>query len=126
MNPRRPGARAAARGGGFVQVILVLLVIGIVTVIALKLFERSPMPQVGPGAGHPARAVIQNVELYVEGLSSEADAAQVEEGLRRVPGVASVRVEMDRGVVRVAYNPAQTNPEQLVAGIERAGYRARR
>ena len=126
MSDRRRGARGSARGGGFVQVILVLLVIGIVTMIALKLFERSPMPPVGAGAGHPARAVIQNVELQVEGMSSEADAAQVEEGLRRVPGVASVRVELDRGVALVAFNPAQTNPEQLVAAAERAGYRARR
>lgn len=118
--------RSRARGGGFVQAILVLLVVGIVTVVALKLFERSPLPQVGPGAGHPARAVIQNVELQVEGMSSEADAAQVEEGLRRVPGVASVRVELDAGVARVAFNPAQTNPDQLVAAVARAGYRARR
>lgn len=118
--------RPSAAGGGLVQAILVLLVVAVVTVIALKTFERTPLPQVGPGTGHPARAVIQNVELRVEGLSSEADAAQVEEGLRKVPGVASVTVDTGRGVARVAFSPAQTNPDQLIAAIQRAGYSARR
>jgi len=27
---------------------------------------------------------------------------------------------------QLAYNPVQTNPDQLVAAIQRAGYRARR
>jgi len=114
------------RGGGFVQVVLVLVVIGIVTLVALRLFERSPMPQVGPGAGNPARAVLERVELQVEGMSSEADAAQVEEAVRRQPGVASIRVDVGRGRAEVTFNPAQTNPDQIVAAIARGGFRARR
>jgi len=116
----------ACRGGGFVQVVLVLLVMGIVTLIALRMFQRSPLPSVSPGTGHPARAVLQSVDLQVEGMTSEADAAQVEEGLRKVLGVASVRVEVSAGTARVTFNPAQTNPDQLVAAVARAGFRARR
>ena len=118
--------RAASRGGGFVQVVLVLLVMGIVTLIALRMFQRAPLPSIAPGSGHPARAVLQSVDLQVEGMTSEADAAQVEEGLRKVPGVASVRVEVSAGTARVTFNPAQTNPDQLVAAVARAGFRARR
>jgi copper chaperone CopZ len=114
------------RGGGFVQVVLVLVVIGIVTLVALRLFERSPLPQVGPGARHPARAVLDRVELQVEGMNSEADAAQVEEAARRQPGVASIRVELGSGRAEVTFNPAQTNPEQIIAAIARGGFRARR
>jgi len=113
------------RGGGFVQAILVLLVVGVVTYVALKMFERAPIPQVGSGAGNPARAVMDHVALHVEGLEAASDAAQVEEALRKVPGVASVSIDSD-GTAHVAYNPVQTNPDQLVAAIQRAGYRARR
>ena len=113
------------RGGGFVQAILVLLVVGVVTYVALKMFERAPLPKVGPGAGNPARAVMDHVALHVEGLEAASDAAQVEEALRKAPGVASVSIDSD-GTAHVAYNPVQTNPDQLVAAIQRAGYRARR
>lgn len=113
------------RGGGFVQVILVLLIAGFVTFMALRMFQRAPLPQVGPGAGNPARAVMDHVALRVEGLESPADAAQVEEALRKAPGVASVSIDSD-GTTHVSYNPVQTNPDQLVAAIQRAGYRARR
>jgi len=113
------------RGGGFVQVILVLLVVGFVTFIALRMFREAPLPQVGPGAGNPARTVMEHVALRVEGLEAASDAAQVEEALRKAPGVASVSIDSD-GTAHVAYNPVQTNPDQLVAAIQRAGYRARR
>lgn len=113
------------RGGGFVQVVLVLLIAGIVTLFALRLFQKSDIPQVGPGAGHPARTVMDHVALRVEGLESPADAAQAEEALRKAPGVASVSIDPD-GTAHVAYNPAQTNPDQLVAAVQRAGYTARR
>ena len=118
--------RAASRGGGFVQIILVLLVVGIVTLIALRMLQRAPLPSISPGSGNPARSVLQSVELEVEGMTSEADAAQVEEGLRKVPGVASVRVEVSAGTARVTFNPAQTNPDTLVAAVARSGFRARR
>jgi copper chaperone CopZ len=121
MTPNRTGER----GGGLVQVILVLLIAGIVTLFALRMFQKSELPQVSPGGGHPARAVMDHVALHIEGLESPADAAQAEEALRKAPGVASVSIDSD-GTAHVTYNPAQTNPDQLVAAVQRAGYRARR
>jgi copper chaperone CopZ len=114
------------RGAGFVQVVLALLVVGVVTVLALRYYQSARPPAVGPGAGHPAQAILQQTEFTVEGMESEADAAQVEEALRRLPGVASVRVDTASGRVRVSYNPAQTNPDQLLAAVSQAGFRARR
>jgi copper chaperone CopZ len=111
------------RGGGFLQVVLVLLIAGFVTYFALQTFRKSPMPQVGPG--NPARVVMEHVALKVEGLESPSDAAQAEEALRKSPGVASVSIDSD-GTAHVTYNPAQTSRDQLVAAVQRAGYRARR
>ncbi len=105
------------------QVVLVLLVIGIVTVMALRFFQRSPIQQTG--GGPPARSVLTTVELQIEGLESSSDAAQAEEAVRRLPGVASITIDAG-GRARVTYNPQQTNPDRVMAALGQAGYRARR
>jgi copper chaperone CopZ len=105
-------------------VVLALLVIGIVTMIALKMFQRSPLPELGPGAGDPRRAVMDRVTLYLEGVESGIDAAQVEEAVRKVPGVASIRVSSGNDQAEVTYNPQRTDLDEVIAAIERAGYRA--
>jgi copper chaperone CopZ len=105
-------------------VVLALLVIGIVTMIALKMFQRSPLPEVGPGAGDPRRAVMDRVTLYLEGVESGIDAAQVEEAVRKIPGVASIRVSSGNDHAEVTYNPQRTDLDEVIAAIERAGYRA--
>ena len=120
ISPRRD-----TRGGGVVQVILVLVVILVVTVIALKMYQRSGPPVV-PGGGHPARAVLDRVELRIEGMTSDADALQVTEAVRRLSGVASVHTDFSTGRAHIAYDPNRVQPEQFIAAIERAGFRARR
>ncbi len=120
---RRPGRD---RGVGFIQVILVLVVILVITVVALKMYQRATPPQALPGAGHPARSVLDRVELRIEGMTSQMDALQVSEALRRVPGVAGANADFSRGVARVTFHPGRTNREQLVAAVERAGYRVAR
>ena len=114
---------SSQRGGGFVQVVLVLLIVGFVTYMALQMFKKAPLPQVG--AGNPAHTVMEHVALRLEGLESPSDAAQAEEALRKARGVASVSIDND-GTAQVSYNPAQTNPDQLIAAVASAGYRARR
>lgn len=110
------------RGAGFVQVIIILLVIGIMTMIALKMFQRSPLPEVG--AGDPRRAVMDRVTIYLEGVETGIDAAQVEEAVRKISGVASITIPSSNDRAEVTYNPQRTDPEQIIAAIERAGYRA--
>ncbi len=112
-----------ARGVGFIQIVLVLVVVLVVTVIALKMYQRS-VPNLPAGGGHPARAVLDRVELRVEGMESETDALVVIEELRKVPGVAGANVEYSTGVARVTFDPARANRDQLVAAVSRAGFRA--
>lgn len=121
---KRGTALVGERGTGFIQIILVLLVIGVVTMIALKMYQRAPLPEVGPGGGDPRRAVMDRVTIQLEGVKSDIDAAQVEEAVRKVPGVASITVAMGNEEADVAYNPSRTNPDAVVAAIRRAGYRA--
>lgn len=111
---------------GLIQVLLVLVVIAVITMLALRMYQRSALPPVGGGTTHPARAVLDNVTLRIEGLKSDMDALQVTEALRRVKGVASATVDYRAGRAQVAYNPNQTSPEQLIAAVGRVGFRARR
>lgn len=114
------------RGAGFVQIILVLLVVGVVTLIALKMYQRQPLPQVGPGASDPRRAVMDKVELRLEGVESYVDAAQVEQAVRKVDGVASITVFSGNERAEVAFNPQRTDPDRIIAAIRAAGYEASR
>lgn len=116
---RTPGRSPA--GVGFIQLVLALAVILIVTVVALRMYQRSAPPV--RGGGHPARAVLDRVELRIEGIASETDALQATEALRRVPGVAGAAVDARTGVARVTFHPGRTNRDRLVAGVEQAGYR---
>ncbi len=118
----RSGERLS-RGVGFIQVVLVLVVILVVTVITLKMYQRS-VPNLPAGGGHPARAVLDRVELRVEGMESETDALVVIEELRKVPGVAGANVEYSTGVARITFDPARANRDQLIAAVSRAGFRA--
>ncbi|MFQ5664618.1 MAG: heavy-metal-associated domain-containing protein [Terriglobia bacterium] len=118
--------RASARGAGLIQILLVLVAILVVVMVALKMYQRSVPPAVGRGSGPPARAVLDRVEFRVEGMTSDVDALQVTEALRRVPGVASASVDFRTARARVTFSPSRTRPEQLIAAVERAGFRARR
>ena len=112
-----------ARGVGFIQVVLVLVVILVVTVITLKMYQRS-VPNLPAGGGHPARAVLDRVEMHIAGMESETDALVVTEELRKVPGVAGATVDYASGMASVTFDPARANRDQLVAAVSRAGFQA--
>jgi copper chaperone CopZ len=113
------------RGFSFITLIIVVVVILLVTLIALKTFERSAPPPVPGSGGHPARAVMERVELTIEGMSSETDALQVSEAIRRVNGVASVETDYESRRAQIAYNPERAQPADFVAAVETLGFRAR-
>jgi len=113
------------RGGSFITLIIVVVVILAVTLMALKMFRSSAPPPVPGVGGHPARAVMERVELTIEGMSSETDALQVSEAIRRVNGVASVETDFASGKAQVAYNPQRAQPTDFVAAVEKLGFQAR-
>ncbi|POA97791.1 heavy metal translocating P-type ATPase [Chromobacterium sinusclupearum] len=63
----------------------------------------------------------QSLTLPVSGMSCAACAARIEKQLNRLPGVdAAVSFASESAQLR--YDPAQANPQQLVAAIERCGF----
>lgn len=67
---------------------------------------------------------LNRVVIPVEGLTCIACEIPVGHALRRIDGVKAARVSAATKTATVDYEPAKTNPYQLVAAINSAGYRA--
>jgi Cu+-exporting ATPase len=64
-----------------------------------------------------------SVELALSGMSCAACAARIEKQLNKMPGVeAAVNFASERANVR--FDPVQTPAEQLIATVERTGFKA--
>ncbi len=64
----------------------------------------------------------RKVTLPVEGMTCAACQANVQRALTAAPGVATAAVNLMTHEATVHYDPAATNPEQLVAAINDTGY----
>ena len=65
-----------------------------------------------------------SIELPIEGMTCASCAARIEKKLNRLDGVsASVNYATEKASVE--YDPAQVEPEALVAAVEQVGYAAR-
>ncbi len=60
----------------------------------------------------------------VSGMTCSACSAAVERGVRKVPGVESVQVNLLTGQMVVQYDAAQTGSDQVIAAVEKSGYEA--
>ncbi|HYY14302.1 MAG TPA: mercuric transporter MerT family protein [Chthoniobacterales bacterium] len=67
---------------------------------------------------------LHRVVIPVEGLTCVTCEIAVRHGLRRIDGVKAMQVSAATRSAVVDYDPAKTNPEQLVAAINSTGYRA--
>ncbi len=67
---------------------------------------------------------MERIAFSVEGMSCAACVKRVETVLNRVPGAAEAAVNLASGKVSVDYDPAEAKPADLVAAVEKAGYRA--
>jgi copper chaperone CopZ len=78
------------------------------------------------GSPRPAHAQIETVKITVDGLTCNLCAAGLDRSLRRVDGVAGVRVVLDSQVATIRLKPnTPVAPAQLRAAVDRAGQRLR-
>lgn len=66
---------------------------------------------------------MNNVTFKVEGMHCTGCASTVQMLLQRQPGVRRVSAYFNTGEARVLYDPAAVSEHDLVATIEKAGYR---
>jgi Cu+-exporting ATPase len=85
----------------------------------------SPEPPRNGGAGFAGAGAgtVQKLELPIEGMTCASCAVRVEKKLNRLEGVAAaVNYATERASVE--FDSDSVTPEQLVAAVEAAGYRA--
>jgi copper chaperone len=63
--------------------------------------------------------------LQVNGMTCEGCARSVARVLKRMNGVASAEVSLDKAEAKIAFDPRQVSIAQLKAALEMAGYQAR-
>ncbi|HET9133740.1 MAG TPA: heavy metal translocating P-type ATPase [Gemmatimonadales bacterium] len=64
------------------------------------------------------------ITLAVEGMTCAACQSRVQRALQKAPGVADASVNLMLANAAIAYDPAVTTPEALVAVVEATGYGA--
>ncbi|HEV2660073.1 MAG TPA: cation transporter, partial [Ktedonobacteraceae bacterium] len=60
----------------------------------------------------------------IEGMTCASCAMRIEKGLKKVPGVRDAHVNLANEQATIAYDPAQTQIEQMVQKVEAVGYKA--
>jgi copper chaperone CopZ len=77
-----------------------------------------------PLAAPIASANLRRVVIPVQGIWCMACEISVRHALKRIDGVAFVQVNGAGKMATIDYDPAKTNPAQLVAAINSTGYQA--
>lgn len=103
-----------------------LLWLATLAVVALALFpyygaKLVPTPTVAATAPD---VTLQTAELKISGMTCEACAGVVKAKLLETPGVAEAEVHYPAGHGLVKYDPAKTDPAELVEAVNSTGYKA--
>ncbi len=101
-------------------------VVTAVLLVAVALAVGFFFVQARQGHAQPAKSQQQTnvVTIQVEGMSCLACTARVKSTLKAIDGVARVEVNLAGHDARVEYAEGKASPQELVAAINRLGYRA--
>lgn len=58
----------------------------------------------------------------IQGMSCAGCVARIEKAVTALPGISSVRVDLDSGQATIAYQPTKVSDEQIREQIVTAGY----
>src|SRR3989442_272198 len=111
-------------GGQRSAIVTLLITTAFVIGFAGLNISRYVFGSVPPLAQDQLANGLSRTVISVDGLSCVACEIPVRHALRKVEGVRSVQVSVGTKTATVEYEPAKTNPEQLVAAINATGYRA--
>lgn len=66
----------------------------------------------------------QRTLLRAEGFTCPSCVNKIEGALNRMPGVETAKVHFNTSRIEVDHDPAAVSPEDIVAAIRNAGYKA--
>ena len=65
-----------------------------------------------------------NTTLNIQGMTCGGCVKSVTNALQREAGVETVEVSLEQGKATIAYDPAQTSPQQLADLVDDIGFEA--
>jgi len=113
-----------AMGGQRSAIVTLLITTALVIGFAGLNISRYVFGSVLPATENQLPNGLSRTVISVDGLSCVACEIPVRHALRRIDGVKAIYVSTATKTATVEYEPAKTNPEQLVAAINSTGYRA--
>jgi Cu2+-exporting ATPase len=72
----------------------------------------------------PPGSSLRRIGLGLSGMYCAACSITIEEAIKRVPGVSDVQVQAAAQRARILIDPGRTKLSEIVAAVQRAGYRA--
>src|SRR5713226_7774660 len=80
--------------------------------------------KVGESQPRPDSMAESRTTLTLEGMTCASCAMRIEKGLKKVPGVKDVSMNLATEQASVTYDPLQTNVEQMIQKVDAVGYKA--
>jgi copper chaperone CopZ len=105
----------------FVEILTAaILTVGL---LAISGCEKSEQPAAQAEQNQVVKA--QHVKLAVDGMTCGSCAKSIETALAMKSGVIKGQVSLDENACDVEYDASKTNADEIVATIEKAGYKAK-
>jgi len=121
---RCQAARCEMAQGKTAQWTLTLATLVVVLFVGLNLYTYMSQSWASPSRQAQGTGKFASVVIPVEGMTCFTCELTVESSLKRLPGVQSADARVNDKAAYVSYDPIQVRPEDLVAAINKTGYRA--
>lgn len=103
----------------------VLLIVGVIGLAAVAAPALSRACDCHPAQAAPAQtAGSSRVTLNIEGMDCAACAPAVRITLKKLDGVKEAKVDFAQKRADVEYVPSKVTPQQMVAAVNKLGYKA--
>jgi copper chaperone CopZ len=120
-------ARCEMAGGRRTQIALLLASMVVAVFVGLNLYTYASQTHQATPLGTALRSgPLASLVIPVEGMTCFTCELTVESSLKGLPGVRSVDANVTDAAAYVQYDPAQVSLDELVAAINKTGYRASR
>jgi copper chaperone CopZ len=120
-------ARCEMAGGKRTRTALLLASVVVAVFVSLNLYTYAGQRRSArQDAAGPMSEQLASVVIPVEGMTCFTCELTVESSVKNLPGVRSVDAKVTESAAYVDYDPARVKVEDLVAAINKTGYKARR
>ena len=113
--------------GTITRIVLIVASVIVTVFVGLNVSTYTSQHRTAPEPrATSTRGERTSVVIPVEGMTCFTCEFTVESSLKRLPGVERVDAKVNERVAHVNYDPSQVSLEELIAVINKTGYKARR